>query len=482
MRIDEYIQYDGLGLAELVRYRQVTATELATCALTIIDRLNPEIGAVIETFEDTVASFATTSNSQAKFLGVPFLIKDLMLHKANIPVEMGSRLARDISFPYDSHLMSKYHNSGVITIGRTKTPEMGFNISTENIFQGAVRNPWNIDYSPGGSSGGAAAAVASGMVPLAHASDGGGSIRIPASCCGLFGLKPTRGRVPIGPNVGEALQGFAAEHIVSRTVRDSAAMLDISCGAGIGDPYIIPTPERPYLTEVQTVPRKLKIALATEAWGGEKISNDVDRVLKETVQLCRDLGHDVVETSPKLKVSWDEFLQTICYVWCAHIAHTVHLMADVNKITPSEENLEKTTLACYHYGQAMSAQDLLTAEDNCNMLCRNVAFFFQYYDILLTPTLPRAPQPLGTFNANADLGALEWVHKIFNASPFTPIFNITGQPAMSVPLGYGQNALPVGMQFAARYGAEADLFQLAGQLERARPWNYNGLKVTPERY
>jgi amidase len=471
MKLDEYVKYDGLGLAELVKTGEVTALVLAATALEAIAATNPQVQAVIETYDDVLDSLDGQPAGDGPFAGVPFLVKDLVLHQKGRKCELGSRMGAGLVMPHSTDLANRYAAAGLVTIGRTKAPEMGFNLTTENKFHGPVHNPWNLERSPGGSSGGSAAAVASGMVPLAHANDGGGSIRLPASACGLFGMKPTRGRIPIGPDSADGLNGLGIEHVLTRSVRDSAAAMDATQGPGSGDPYIISAPMRPYLEEVGASMDKLKIAFSGLPNSDREPSAECRKALSRTVSLCTDLGHDMIEARPDLGVSWERFMLANARIWCSNMAFWITSLSAATGRKPGLDMLEATTLACYEYGLTLSAVELHEAFDILNTVSRSVAPFFEKYDLLLTPTLPDPPQPLGTFNADAPgYDGLGWSSKTLGSCPYTPLFNVTGQPAMSVPLEHSSEGLPIGMQFAAKFGDEATLFRLAGQLEEARPW------------
>ncbi|HET6629980.1 MAG TPA: amidase [Woeseiaceae bacterium] len=470
MELKDYLRYDGLGLAALIAGGQVSAAEVASAALEAVAVVNPEIGAVIETYPER-GSRDLADFPEGPFRGVPFLVKDLVIHEAGKQAESGSRLAAGLTAPHDTDLLVRYRDAGFNLLGRTRSPEFGYNLSTENRLHGPVRNPWNRERSAGGSSGGSAAAVAAGILPLAHANDGGGSIRIPASACGLFGLKPTRGRNPLGPDVGTALNGFGCEHVVSRTVRDSAAALDATEGPGVGDPFVIPRPAGSYREACARPPRRLRIAVMPQAWGGARTAPDILDAVKAAAQLLADLGHEVEEAAPDLGVDWDSFIEANAVIWSANIAAWIDGTAAASGRTPGPDTLEATTLACYRYGSALGATVYLAADAVCNTVTRSVARFFAGYDILLTPTLPQPPQPLGFHDADrSGIDAVEWTRHIFTNTPFTPLFNMTGQPAMSVPLYHGGDGLPIGLQFAGRCGAEDHLFSLAGQLETALPW------------
>ena len=469
MKPAEYISYDGLGLAELIRNGEVNREEVLSCALQLADLLNPEINTIIEIFPEPLAG---SDDAAAPFFGVPFLIKDLALHAEGVLNEMGSRLAQGIRAQHDTDLMKRFRQAGLRTLGRASTPEFGYCPTTEPVINGPSRNPWDLTKMPGGSSGATAASVAAGIIPLAHANDGGGSIRIPASCCGLLGLKPSRGRVPNGPDSAEPLSGLAVEFAVTRTVRDAAALLDAVKGSGIGDPFEIAIPDEPYESSMSNDPGSLRIAWMNEAWSGTEIDKEVKDTVPKTAQLCEELGHRVVETGPEL--DWEHFLEATVTLWASNLAVFIDYAAMLTGRPVDEDHLEATVLACYREGKQIKAETLLQAQAAANQVCRGVGRFFQDYDILLTPTVAQPPLPLGVINANApDLDARAWSKVTFDFCPFTPLFNMTGQPAISVPLHRNPDNLPLGVQFAGRYGAESTLLQLARQLEQAAPWPLN---------
>jgi amidase len=466
MRLDEYIKYDGLGLAELVRSKEITAQEAIASAHEACELLNPHINSIIEVFDEPLTGNKSTD---APFYGVPFLIKDLALHAAGVLNEMGSRLTQGLRPPHDTDLMCRFREAGLRTIGRASTPEFGYCPTTEPVVNGPTRNPWNLSHNPGGSSGATAASVAAGIVPLAHANDGGGSIRIPASCCGLFGLKPSRGRVPNGPDSAEPLSGLAIEFVVSRSIRDAARLLDAVQGAGIGDPFEISTPAQSYTESINKDPEPLKIACMPLPWSGAEVNKEVKQACLNTAQQCEQLGHKVSEAKPE--INWQQFFDATHVLWTANIAVYVDQAAVMTGRKIDENTLEHTTLACYQYGKELKAEQLLRAQSDMNQICRQVGQFFTEYDILLTPTTTQLPLPIGTMNANdPKLDALGWSQHVFEYCPFTPLFNSTGQPAMSLPLQQSKNSLPIGIQFVGRYGDETGLLQLARQFERAQPW------------
>lgn len=466
MNIQEYVEQDATSLAELVRSGDTTPEALAELARQACEQANPELNAVVELFEQADHDPAAATGP---FGGVPFLIKDLVLHTHHARCEMGSRLAAGLRIPHDTDLMRRFREAGLLTLGRTTTPELGYCPTTEAVFYGPTRNPWDLDRSPGGSSGGSAAAVAAGIVPFAHANDGGGSIRIPASCCGLVGLKPTRGRTPTGPDYQDPLFGLGIEFAVTRSIRDTATLLDAVHGPGRGDGYMIPKPRRPYAEEARTQAGTLRIAWSAHTFDGREVEPAVRAALEDTVALCRSLGHSVHEARPSF--DFDRYMDATHTLWTAFVAHGVEGIAAMTGREPGEQNLEATTLACWQEGRQLSAQALLGALDVNNHICRQVAGFFRDYDLLLTPTTARLPLPLGEMNANdASLSARQWTEKVFAYAAFTSLFNTTGQPALSLPLQRTAEYLPVGMQFVGRWGDEGTLIRIGAQMEQARPW------------
>lgn len=468
MNLDDYSRFDAVGLAELVRRKEVTPEELLRVAVEAIHAVNPALNAVIDTREGDASEALKQGIPEGPFRGVPFLIKDIGLHAAGVPTDMGSRMAQGTVFPHDSALMARYRRAGLVLLGRTNAPEFGNNATTEPVLHGPTRNPWDVKRSPGGSSGGSAAAVAAGIVPVAHGNDGGGSLRIPASLCGVFGLKPTRGRNSLGPDAGDFIFGMGIEHVLSRSVRDSAAMLDATQGPEAGDPYFAPPPQRPYLEEVGRAPGRLRIALMTEAPMGSPVSAECVEAARAAARLCTELGHDVVEAAPEH--DGQLLHEAVSTVWSATMASLVGMLGQFSGRDPGPELLEATTWAAVRHGRELKATDLQRALGVFNLVSRQVGAFFQQYDVLLSPTVAAPPFPLGLLDANAPRTAREWYDHAFGHCPFTALFNVTGQPAMSVPLHWSAEGLPIGVQFAGRYADEATLFQLAGQLEQARPW------------
>ncbi len=458
---------DGLALGERVRKGDVSAPELVEAAIERIEAHNPTLNAVVTKVYEQALEAARQQAPEGPFAGVPFLLKDLGGALGGVPFSSGSRFFKDVCPPVDSELVRRYKASGLIPLARTNTPEFGLNASTEPVLFGPTRNPWDTEKTPGGSSGGSAAAVAAGLVPLAHASDGGGSIRIPASCCGLFGMKTTRARNTMAPYLGESLAGCSVEHVVSRTVRDSAAALDVSAGSAPGDPYVAPLPSRPFMDEVEDKPRQLKIAITTEAFSGVPVHQDCVDATTQTAKLCEELGHIVEEASPSFDA--ERFDQDYNRLFAVGATANIRQRAQALDRPLDPNGFERVTWAMMARADELSAADYVQLLNRLHATCRQIGAFFENYDLLLTPTLAKPPVPLGHLDMMMDdLDA--YADRLWQFASFTYQFNVTGQPAMSVPLHWNDNGLPIGVQFVGRYGDEATLFQLAGQLEKAAPW------------
>lgn len=485
----EYRQYDALGLAELVRTKQVTPEEILDAAITEIETHNPTINAVIYTMYDQARLSIQRGLPKGLFTGAPFLLKDLRSTYAGVPTSSGNGLLSQIPASHDSELVRRLKATGVVILGKTNTPEFGITPYTEPKAWGATRNPWNLSRTSGGSSGGSAAAVAIGMVPIAGAGDGGGSTRIPASCCGIFGLKPSRGRVPTGPDVGELWRGFATEAILSRTVRDSAAMLDAIAGSDVGAPYFSPPKEGLYLDEVKIAPGKLRIAFTSEPFLGYQVHEECIQGLQATVKLLQELGHEVVEGTPKF--DGESFALNFMRVVVAETRADIEWATQLTKRRLSYDDFELGTYCLGLLGEALSAADYAKAVRQLQMDARKIGQFFEHYDVLITPTLSQLPIPIGSLQPSVDkqvlmslvartnagwlLRSMRTIESLaksaFNFTPYTAPFNVTGQPAMSVPLYWSKVGLPIGMQFVGKFGMEGTLFRLAGQLEDAQPWH-----------
>ncbi len=484
----EYEQYDAMGLAELVKQKEVKPREIIDEAIKRIEKYNPLLNAVIFKMYSEACELADNTLTDAPFAGVPFLIKDLMSAYAGVPLTRGSKAYKNYIPPHDSELIKRYKKAGMIILGKTNTPEFGLLGVTEPELHGPSRNPWNTNHTPGGSSGGSGAAVGSGMVPMASAGDGGGSIRIPASCCGVFGIKPTRGRVPLGPDYGEVWQGATVAHVISRSVRDSAAMLDAVIGDDMGAPYVIPAPERSYLEEVNHDPRPLKIAFAKRSPLGNDVQQECIKSVEDAAKLLESLGHKVEENEPVI----DGMTLAKCYfmLYFGEVAADIQDLGKMLGRKPVPSDVETQTWILNLLGKTFTAGDFVLSLREWNNFSRKMAEFHQKYDLYLTPTLASPPVEVGELkpglveekmtklvnrmNVGKLLKASGMVDKIaiksLSKSPFTQLANLTGQPAMSVPLHWSSKGLPCGVQFIAPFGNESVLFQLAGQLERARPW------------
>ena len=458
---DDLAFLDATAQAELVRNKQLQPLELVEAAIERIERLNPTLNAVITPMYDLARGQATGKLPEGPFRGVPFLLKDILASYAGVRMAMGSKLLQNFVPDHDSELVVRLKRAGLIILGKTNLPEFGILPTTESDLFGACRNPWNIDRTTGGSSGGSAAAVAAGMVPMAHANDGGGSIRIPAACCGVFGLKPTRARNPLGPDFGDVISGLVVEHAVTRSVRDSAALLDATAGPDVGDPYWAPPPERPFLDEVGADPGKLKIAFATRAVTDVRVHADCGRAVEAAAGLCADLGHEVEEAALSINAEMAKYAFSV--LWSAGTGSTLKLLGS------TKDQVEPLTWALKEMSDNFSASDYIHALQTLQTISRDVARFFLDYDVLLTPTVAEPPVLLGTFDSAPD-NPLQGFERSASFACFTPLCNMTGQPGMSLPLFWNEDNLPVGTHFTGRFGDEATLFRLAAQLEEARPW------------
>ena len=484
----EYLRHDATGLAELVRRGDIAPLELLDTALERIDRLNPRVNAVIHRMDAAARAAAGGALPEGPFRGVPLLLKDLLSGIAGEPFECGSALLRGFRAPHDSELVRRYRRAGFVLAGKTNTPEFGLTPVTEPATRGPTTNPWDLSRTSGGSSGGSAAAVASGMVPVAGGGDGGGSIRIPASCCGLFGMKPTRGRVPMGPDFGEIWQGAVVEHVVTRSVRDSAAILDATAGPDAGAPYFAPPPERSFLEETGRAPGRLRIAFTARPWLGGAVHPECTAALHDSARLLESLGHQVEEASPTL--DGPGFARAFLTMICAELAGDIEDAERAVGRRAGPGNLEPATWALTLLGRALPAARYAGAIRVLQRTARAFAPFFARYDVLVTPTLSAPPVLTGALQPTPRertllelLGAarsgtlLRWAGvleqtaaKVFEFIPWTPVINATGQPAMSVPLAWNAAGLPIGIHVVGRYGDEATLYRLAAQLEQAQPW------------
>jgi amidase len=464
MHEDDYLAHDAIGLATLVADREVNAHEVLEAALARMAKVNPKINAVTQDLSERARRTAL-GDLEGPLAGVPFLLKDLGPKLAGTPTTDSCKLyANDIAAA-DSPLVAYYKQAGLVIFGKTNTPELGLEPVTEPAMFGPSRNPWDLSRTPGGSSGGAAAAVAAGIVPAAHASDGGGSIRIPASCCGLFGLKPTRGRISYAPK-DEGWGGFSCGHVVSRTVRDSALLLDVGGRPAPGDPYWTAPPATPFLDDAGRDPKRLRIAFTTAAFSADALDPECAAAVRAAAQLCEDLGHHVEEADPPIDRG---ALAAGGVVIAASVAADLDAVAEARGRPIAEDEVEPIAWTSYQRGRGVSGAAYVRALRAAHGLGRTVAGFFERYDILICSTLGRPPVPVGWLRGEP-LDMAGYADRLFSFMPNTQAFNLTGQPAASVPLAMSAAGLPIGVQFVGRQAEDGLVISLAGQLERAAPW------------
>ena len=465
MAFKEYGDHDGMGLARLVRTKEVSARELLDEAIARTARVDPQINAVVVKHYEYAERQIENGLSHGTFTGVPFLLKDLDILEGTRTTS-GASVYKDNVADHTSTLARRFLDAGVAIFGKSSSPEFGLLPTTESRLFGPTRNPWSLAHSSGGSSGGAAAAVAARILPLAHASDGGGSIRIPASASGVFGLKPTRARNPMGPDRGEGWAGLSCGHVLSISVRDSAAMLDAVHGPELSSPYFAPPPERPFLEEVGRNPGRLRIAFTDKSPYGDAIDPEIAASTREVAALLVGLGHDVEERAPKLTADPATVRATIT---SASTALNLRLAEQRFGRVMTDSDFERLTLASAHNGQMASATDYAAAQLTAFQVSRDLRTFFETCDVFLCPTLCLPPLRIGELDTmSEDLSHIAPILRRY--MPATSMFNMSGQPAMSVPLAWNSAGLPLGMMFAARFGDEATLFRLAAQLEQERPW------------
>lgn len=485
----EYGKLDATALAELVRRKEFSASELLDEAIARAERHNPDINAIVLRLDDLARRAIADGLPDGPFAGVPFLLKDLSNALAGAARTSGSRFFRDYVPDFDSELVRRYKAAGLVIFGKTNTPEFGTLPITDPELFGSARNPWNLERTPGGSSGGSAAAVAAGIVPMANGGDGGGSIRIPAACCGLVGLKPTRARVPVGPEVSESWFGLATEHVITRSVRDSAAMLDATAGPEPGAPYCAPpAPEDGFLAATRRPPGRLRVAFTTEPWLGRGLHAECVEAVRGTARLLEELGHEVVEADPG--IDREAFIVAMATLVAADIAALIDGGARLVGRKPTRADFEPHNWALYKLGRAFSAMELAQALAHMRAVGRRMAAFMADHDVLVTAATGSPPIPCGALKARGlDAVALAAINHlplgrvatrrellvpnyepIFDWIPTTPIANATGAPSISLPLHWSADGLPVGVMFTGRFGDDATLLSLAAQLEQARPW------------
>jgi amidase len=461
---DLFASHDALAVAELIRGRKIGAREVLDGSLRRLRALNGELNAITDTYEGELLERSIAAAGDGPFHGIPFVVKQLMADCAGTPTTVGSRFfAKEPVAANDSAAVARMRRAGLVIVGRSNTSEFGLAPTTEPAFGGATVNPWRADLSPGGSSGGSAAVVAARALPMAHATDGGGSIRIPASLCGLFGLKPSRGRISLAP-IGETLAGAGAQLCVSISVRDSAALLDALAGGEPGDPYCAPGAEGSFVEAARRPPGRLRIAFLRKPVGWETMDPALVAAVEQTAKRLEALGHHVEEAVPDYGPSATGI--AFGTVMCANTFTNIQVRA--NGRVPGPEDLEPVTRLYAEKGGGVSAHDYIRAVQTFHRTGRQLGAFFERFDILLSPTIARTSLPLGTVRMDGTLEQYE--AGLAPMVAFTSVCNAAGVPAMSVPLAWTEDGLPIGMHFVARYGAEATLLSLAAQLEQAHPW------------
>jgi amidase/6-aminohexanoate-cyclic-dimer hydrolase len=476
MRFDEYVGFDGLGLAALVRAGDVTADELLDVALAAVAATDETIGAIVHVQAEVARAAIAAGLPEGPFTGVPFVLKDLGGEAIDFPTSMGSSLYADYRYDYDSELFVRLRATGLGTFARAASPEFGIGATTEaKVYGRPTRNPWNRNHVAGGSSGGSAAAVAAGVVPMAHGSDGGGSVRIPASSCGLFGVKPTRALLPDGPAAGEGWAGMAIEGYLTRSVRDTAALLDATAGPDVGAPYYAPALNGTFTDAITRAPRPLRIAVSTRSFTGDEIHPDCVAAVQHTAALCESLGHHLVPDEPNIDI------RKFAHAWANIVACGTQLTVDSRVAALGrplgDDEIERVTRLACELGATLSGAAYIAAIDVVHAVGRQMAHWLSPYDALLTATLGEPPAEIGRMASDRADGWTDFLdyrlNHVLPYSPFTALANGTGQPAMSVPLWWNEAGLPVGTHFMAKAGDDLTLLQLAAQLEQADPWFHN---------
>lgn len=467
MTFKEYPDYDALGLAAHIRKKEVSAEEVLDAAIAAIETLNPALNAIVHRMYDEARETLHNGLPDSALAGVPYALKDVGLLYQGVPTSFSSRLFQDFVPDHDSTLVERLRRNGVIVLGKTNTPEFALTTATEPVLRGPTHNPWKRGYSCGGSSGGSAAAVASRMLPAAHAGDGGGSIRVPAAHCGLVGFKPTRARIPHGPDLGEGWSGVSVEHAVTRSVRDTAALLDATHGPETGDPYYAPPAPKAFVDEVERAPGCLRIAFTTAAPNGVPVHGECREAAERTAQLCSELGHQVEESAFNFDMAG--------MVWAYRVVVSSNMHNVIKRRLEElgreliDDDLEPITRLRAAEYQRFTGADYAMATQLFHTIGRQLGAFFERYDVLLTPTAAQPPLELGVIRMDGDdLDAFD--DALFGHAPFTAHFNVSGNPAMSLPLHMSADGLPIGVHFGGRFGEDGTLLRLASQLEQAAPW------------
>ncbi len=465
--MEQLMRLSAVEQARLVRTGELSPSELVEASIAAIERLNPRLNAVVLKLFDRARAQAAEAQPGAPFAGVPLLLKDFLAEYEGTRLTEGSRFLLDYVSPRDSELVARYRRAGFIIVGKTNTPEFASKPTTEPALFGPTGNPWNPDYSAGGSSGGSAAAVAAGMAAAAHANDGGGSIRCPASWCGVVGLKPTRGRNPLGPGYGDLGAGLVCEHVVTHTVLDSAAILDCTAGADPGAPYSPAPPARPFAEEVGIAPGRLRIAFSTTPIVSAPVHDECRQAAVDAARRCEALGHHVEEAAPA--VSAERFTEVFTTLWLGMVAWAIRDWSRRIGREPGPADFEAHTWKMFTLDATRRPSDLFLAIQDMQCMAREIAPFFARYDVWLTPTTTQPPQPNGWFDFDPQ-HPKQATQRIGDVPKFTAVANMTGQPAISLPLHWTATGLPVGVQLIGRYGDEATILRLAAQLEADAPW------------
>lgn len=466
-QIVDYASCDGIELANRIARGDMTSRQALDAAFTIIEAMNDELNAFVS-LQSEQAYECSAGPLSGPLAGVPVAMKDCVGFVKGVKRDFGSRLALGTEIDFDDEVVSRMKRSGMIPMGTTNVPEFSSSVTTESVLHGPCHNPWDLSHSPGGSSGGSAVAVACGAVPIAYGNDAAGSIRVPASCCGLFGFKPSRGRVPTGPVYGEFWFGLMVHHVITRTVRDSALVLDVTEGIDAGAPYGIPDKTRDFLLETLDDPRPLRIAVSDGHEQGFTIAQECKNALYESANLLAELGHEVEEVAPAY--SGSELLDNVTTVLAVALSAEIPDTAQEMGRSIGPDTVETCHRLLMDRGRGVTGSELARILDYRNRMGRTLGRFFEDYDVLITPTLAEPPIQLGVLNADSiDLD--DYLERLWRYCPFTPLANVTGTPSMSVPLCWSESGLPVGIMATGRYADEATLLALAGQLERARPWS-----------
>jgi amidase len=467
MRFDEYRKLDATALAKLIAKGELSAKTVLEVAIARAEAVNPAINAIVHKQYAQAHKAIAAGLPQGPLTGVPFLIKDLGFFETGEPATYGSRIYAGFRADHDSAYVRRCKQAGLVFMGRSSSPEFGLSPNTEPRLYGACKNPWNLAHSAGGSSGGAAAAVSAGILPVAHATDGGGSIRIPAAQCGLFGLKPSRGRVSLAPDAGEGWGGLSVGHVVSRSVRDCALMLDCTAGTEPGDPYAAPAPAGSYMEAIGRPPRMLRIAMLRKDHRGSTPHAECLRAVESAAKLCQSLGHIVEEADPLIDLV--ALRQHTSAIAAANTARALGLRWTALRREPNADDVEAATWAVYQRGRKITGVEYVEAIAATHAAGRKLAAFFKGYEVILSTVVASPPPPLGYFDMNGDVAT--FTERVTQYLGVTPVHNATGTPAMSVPLHATPDGLPVGVHFAGRYGEECTLLQLAAQLEAVQPWS-----------